>query len=178
MEMNKFLNDLGDIDILSKPHGSQPSILHGLCKVHKTVTDGIPPFRPILSAINTPYHLLAKIFVPILSELTKNEFVSKDSFSFSSDIRNRNPDLFISSFDIDSLFTNKPLDETIEFCVKKTFQRKWKFKGLTRIEFKLLLEFPTKYALILFNGKYCEQIDGVVMGSPLGPTLANVFLCH
>ena len=32
--------------------------------------------------------------------------------------------------------------------------------------------------LILFNGKYYIQVDGVAMGSPLGPTLANIFLCH
>ena len=35
-----------------------------------------------------------------------------------------------------------------------------------------------KDALILFNGKYYVQCDGVAMGSPLGPTLANIFLCH
>ena len=26
--------------------------------------------------------------------------------------------------------------------------------------------------------EFYSQIDGVAMGSPLGPTLANVFLCH
>ena len=161
-----------------KPHGSQPGILYGLCKVHKVVKDRIPPFRPILSAINTPSYQLAKFFVPILSELTKNEFVLKDSFAFATDIRSQNPDLFMTSFDIDSLFTNLPLDETIELCVKKTFGRKKKYKGFTKGEFKALLEFATKDALILFNGKYYEQIDGVAMGSPLGPHLANVFLCH
>ena len=62
--------------------------------------------------------------------------------------------------------------------VRKTFKTKKKYKGLTGIEFKSLLEFATKDALVLFNGKYYEQIDGVAMGSPLGPTLANVFLCH
>ena len=110
--------------------------------------------------------------------MTKNEFALKDSFAFATDVRNQNPDLFMSSFDIDSLFTNLPLDETIELCVKKTFGRKKKFKGFTKDEFKTLLEFATKDALILFNGKYYEQIDGVAMGSPLGPCLANVFLCH
>ena len=49
---------------------------------------------------------------------------------------------------------------------------------MPKIEFKTLLEFATKNALILFNGKYYEQVDDVAMGSPLGPTLANVFLCH
>ena len=28
----------------------------------------------------------------------------------------------------------------------------------------------------MFDGEYYRQIDGVAMGSPLGPTLANVFL--
>ena len=29
-----------------------------------------------------------------------------------------------------------------------------------------------------FNGEIYKQIDGVAMGSPLGPTLANVFMSH
>ena len=28
-----------------------------------------------------------------------------------------------------------------------------------------------------FEGKIYKQIDGVSMGSPVGPTLANAFLC-
>ena len=84
----------------------------------------------------------------------------------------------MASFNIDSRFTNLPLDETIEICVKKIFGRKKTFKGMSKIEFKTLLEFPTNNALILFNGKYYEQVHGVAMGFPLGPTLANVFLCH
>ena len=84
----------------------------------------------------------------------------------------------MTSFDIDSLFTNMPLDETIEICVKNLFGRKRKFKGFTKLEFKELLQFAVKDALFIFNGNYYVQRDGVAMGSPLGPTLANIFLCH
>ena len=110
-----------------------------------------------------------------MSSLTKNKFVLKDSFEFAANIREQNADLFMASFDIASLFTNLPLDETIKICVKKIFGRKKTFKGMFKIEFKTL---ATNNTLILFNGKYYEQVDGVTMGSLLGPTLANVFLCH
>ena len=30
----------------------------------------------------------------------------------------------------------------------------------------------------LFDGKYYDQIDGVAMGSPLGPVLTNIFMCN
>ena len=137
-----------------------------------------PPFRPILSAINAPSYKIAKFLTPLLAKLTKNEFVSKDSFEFARVVRNQNPDLFMASFDIDSLFTNVPLDETIDISVKKLFGRRKKFEGFTKEQFKKLLTLAVKNSFFLFNGAYYEQVDGVAMGSPLGPTLANIFLCH
>ena len=95
-----------------KPFGSQPGVVYGLCKVHKDSDGQSPPFRPILLAINAPSYKIAKFLVPMLPELTKN--VSKDSFGFAKNVREQNPDLFVSSVDIDSLFTNVPLDETID----------------------------------------------------------------
>ena len=35
-----------------------------------------------------------------------------------------------------------------------------------------------KESITLFDNKYYSQIDGVAMGSPSGPTLANIFLCY
>ena len=40
------------------------------------------------------------------------------------------------------------------------------------------VEFATKKSNFLFDGKYCDQIDGAAMGSPLGPLLANIFVCY
>ncbi len=186
-EVKDFLKELNNKKIISDkdlakmiPVGSSPGILYGLAKVHKNIPDGdnCPPFRPILSAIGTVSYNLAKFLVPILEPLTKNQYVCKDSFSFAADVRNQNPDLYMASFDVDSLFTNIPLDETIEICVKKLFGRKHKFQGFSRSEFRSLLQYAVKDNLILFNGKYYIQVDGVAMGSPLGPTLANIFLCY
>lgn len=160
------------------PKGGQPGKIYGLCKVHKNAVDGCPPFRPILSAINTPTYNLSKFLIPILEPLTKNRYVIKDSFSFVDDIKKQDSELFMASFDVEALFTNIPLDETINICTNKLFpKRGMKVKGLIKNEFRNLLTLATKESLFLFDGIYYRQIDGVAMGSPLGPTLANIFLC-
>ena len=37
---------------------------------------------------------------------------------------------------------------------------------------------PQRRAIsVIFDGQYYDQIDGVAMGSPLGPVSANIFMC-
>ena len=161
-----------------KPSGSNPGVLYGLCKVHKEIVGDSPPFRPILSSIGTSSYNLAKFFVPILKEYTVNEYTIKDSFSFAKNITAQNSSLYMASFDVDNLFTNIPLDETIEICLTKLFAGKRKIKGLLKSHCRDLLILATKQSSFIFNNKWYTQIDGVAMGSPLGPTLANIFLGH
>ena len=52
------------------PAALKPGILYGLCKIYKSIVEGVPPFRPILSAIGIPTYKLAKLFVPLLEPLT------------------------------------------------------------------------------------------------------------
>ena len=40
-----------------------------------------------------------------------------------------------------------------------------------------LMKLATQ-GMFLYNGELFKQIDGVAMGSPLGPTLANFFLAN
>ena len=77
----------------------------------------MPKFRPILPAINTPGYNLAKFLIPILEPLTHNEFTTKDSNSFAKDITAYDGSLYMASLDVESLFTNIPLNETINNCV-------------------------------------------------------------
>ena len=50
-------------------------------------------------------------------------------------------------------------------------------EGLNKSEFKELFSLATKESYFIFNELFYKQIDDVAMGSPLGPTLANAFLC-
>ena len=81
----------------------------------------------------------------------------------------------MASFDVTSLFTNIPLDETIKIIANQLFSNSNNFEGFSRDEFVKLLNLAVKNCHFIFNGKFYDQIDGVAMGSPLGPLLANIF---
>ena len=156
--------------------GTQPGIMYGAPKIHKR---GIP-LRPILSAINTCSYNLSKYLVAKLSPLTSNEYTLKNSYEFVNlinSIDNAN-DYIMCSFDVESLFTNIPLHETLDIILKLLFPNpEDKFQNFKKKEFKTLLELATTTSTFLFNNRLYEQVDGVAMGSPCGPTLANIFLC-
>ena len=63
----------------------------------------------------------------------------------------------------------------ILFSVKQTLR--FDDCSFTKIQFKKLLELAVKEIHFIFNDQLYDQIDGVAMGSPLGPILANTFMC-
>ena len=76
-----------------------------------------------------------------------------------------------------SLFTNVPFDETIQICLEKLYSLPDP-PTLPCDALHKLLEFATKKSHFHFDDQYYDQIDGVAMGLPLGPVLANISMCH
>ena len=161
-----------------RPVGSQRPRMYGLPKIHKP---GIP-LRPILSMCHSALHSLTKWLVEVLNPVL--EFYSgccvKDSFTFSSTIRRLpvcNESQFLVSFDVVSLFTNIPLDETIFICADFLYLGPstiaLPFPGEVFIE---LMGIATKSVSFSFNEIMYRQIEGVSMVYPLGPILANIFV--
>ena len=91
----------------------------------------------------------------------------------SVDISNR----YTVSFDVSSLFTNIPLNETLNLAVDLILQENVELK-ISREVLLELFQFCTSKTNFLFDGKIYDQIDGIAMGSPLAPTLANLFMGH
>ena len=118
--------------------------------------------------------------MPILAPFTSKEYIIKDSFSFVEEILALpNANSFVmASFDIKSLFTNIPLEETIDIASQNYFNSINQHRFFTRKFFEGLLSLSVKDILFLFNNQLFSQVDGVGMGNPLGPTFANLFLCH
>ena len=82
----------------------------------------------------------------------------------------------MGSLDVNSLFTNIPLEGTINICTNLLYNNEAVIKGINKSEFKNLLSLVTEESYFIFNDVLYKQKDGVAMGSPLGPTMANVFL--
>ena len=157
------------------PCGSRPGVLYGLPKIHKEGT----PLRPIISAIKTYNYNLAKYLDKILKPLVDSKYTLIDTYDFVNKISHLNTVLhrYLVSFDVESLFTNVPTLETIELILDLAFPADTtRFHELTREDLKELLIICTQQSHFQFNGKYYDQIDGVAMGSPLGPLFANVFM--
>jgi len=149
--------------------------MYGLPKIHKNGS----PVRPIISAIGTYNYKLAKYLDKILRPLVSdNNIIIKDTFDFVnrvSKITNNNDQCMVS-FDVESLFTNIPTIETINIILERAFKSNNTFHGLKKEALKKLLIICTQKSHFQFNGIYYDQIDGVAMGSPLGPLFANIFM--
>ena len=130
-----------------------------------------------MSAIKTPIYNLAKFLIPLLEAITTNMYTVKNNFEFAKEIAEQDPGLFMASLDVESLFTDIPLEETRCVCCNSLFNNDAKVNNINRIDFEKLLRAALQNNFFNFEGKIYKQIDGVTMEYPLGPILANVFLC-
>ena len=184
-KLQRYLLDLKKQNYISqatyddvRPSGSSRPRMYGLPKIHKVGT----PLRPILSMVNSAQHALAKwlasLLQPVLDEYSS--FCIKDSFTFSDQIKSLDSqeNMFMGSFDICSLFTNVPLQETIEICANYLYRDPDSESTplLPRNHFVNLLHWATSSVEFSFNDTMYRQHDGIAMGSPLGPILANIFV--
>ena len=107
----------------------------------------------------------------ILSPLAISEYTFQGSFAFVKEITKTDCNYVMASLDIESLFTNIPLEETIENCVNDLFLDKSKIDNLTKQDVYDLLPATAKESFFIFDNSLYRQIDGVAMGSLLDPTL-------
>ena len=175
IDVLKTLGESGDlskslIEAL-KPTGSQPPRLYGLAKVHKTTV----PMRPVLSMPGSPYYKIGKYLSKFLEKLTEcNINCSTEEISgFIGGIHPEDTEEIIS-FDVSSLYTNVPVEESVQVCADLLYNKfSLPFSKDTFIELAMLVS--SNVVMSTHDGYYL-QTDGLAMGSPLAPYLANGWL--
>ena len=68
-------------------------------------------------------------FFLLYLSIKTNEYTIKDSFEFSSMLDNLDHHSLMASMDVDTLFTNRPLEETIYIITNQIYGNKRKIKG-------------------------------------------------
>ena len=75
---------------------------------------------------------MGSIFCSFITTSNFNQFTLKDSFEFTKIICEQNAGLFMASLDVDSLFSNVLLEETINICVNELFKSNISIHGLNK----------------------------------------------
>ena len=107
------------------PSGFVPARIYGTPKMRKfSSSDSFPKSLPIVSSIGTFNFNLGCFLCDLISHLVPNDYSCKEAFSFASQIKNANfSTKFLVFYDVTSLFTNIPLQETFGIAVTLIFNR-------------------------------------------------------
>ena len=163
------------------PTGSGPGFFYTAAKVHKLQNgEGLNELtmRPIISNIGTATYETAKFLNSLLAPLGKSDRSSLHTEAFVNQVKDqRIPEGYkMIPFDVKSLFTNVPLNETIDIILIKVYDENKIDTKIPKSILKELLYLCTKHVHFKFNNEIYIQCDGATMGSPLGPLLANIFM--
>ena len=120
----------------------------------------------------------SQVIAEYLRPLGENKYVIKDCLSFPEILVNNkiNADEEDLSYDVTSLFTNVPIDDTIEYIIKEIYTSKRLKPICTKLIMKRLLKKLTADCLFSFNNTLYKQVNGCAMGNPLSVTLASIFM--
>ena len=103
--------------------GSALLCIYGTPKMHKSSTsDSFPKLHPIVSSIGTFNYNLTHFLCNLLSLLVLYDYTCRDNFSFFSQTKNANLSgkCFVF-YNVTSLFTNIPLQETTDIAINLIF---------------------------------------------------------
>ncbi|KAL9964392.1 hypothetical protein ACROYT_G028027 [Oculina patagonica] len=144
-----------------RPRHKPPPRIYGLPKIHKTDI----PLRPIVSCVNTFAYDLSAYLANILSPLTgKSDFAVTNSAHFVSTISSETilDNEIMVSFDVESLFTNVPIDGAVQAALRKLENDPSLADRttLTPAQIADLLNFVLRSTYFQYNGSIYELTTG------------------
>ena len=116
---------------------------------------------PSLLNLNTATYQLARYLAKRLSPLNRSQYTAKSSNEFVNVIRQQViPNFYkLVSFDVKSLFTNVPLDRTIDIILKRIYDKQEITTNIGRKEMKDLITFCTKNVPFTLNNENVPKLN-------------------
>ncbi|CAH8868385.1 unnamed protein product [Trichobilharzia szidati] len=173
--MKPFLGESKWFNLM--PKTNNPSRMYGVVKVHKSGY----PIRPIVDFRNSPTYELSKYLAMVLNPLKSH---SKSRLTNSYELKHRLDNLKLDneekmvSFDIVSLYTRIPINMAIE-AVRNELISDQDLELRTKVpleDIMLGVQLCLTSTVFKFQGKIYKQTEGVAMGSPISPVVADIFM--
>ena len=116
-----------------------------------------------------------------MNPLTKNIHSIKDLFKAADHIHSIPTKLFDKAygyffFDVTLLFTNVPLNKTINIILQRINKEKLAKRYKRKSTLKMLIKGSCTKIAFLLNDKIYKQIHAVMMGWLLGPIFTNLIM--
>ena len=154
---------------------STPARFFGRVKVHKESR----PLRPVVttrgSSTFSLSRKLAAILKPLVGSAGRRLKNTEDLVDTMREVRLSEDEILVS-YDVKSLFTSIPINETIQICEQRlredgTLSERTEMSVDTII---ILLRFCLLSSAFMYEGQHYRQIQGIAMGSPVSPVLADI----
>ena len=169
--VNQELPDTATNLIINTP---RTSCIYFLPKIHKPNNPG----RPIVSACSCPTELISsyldRIMTPIVKSLPSYIKDSTHALQIFRDFNFSGQDKLIFTMDITSLYTVIPNSEGLQ-ALKHFFDQRT-VKEPSSETLLRLAELVLTLNCFSFASNYYKQINGVAMGTKMGPSYANLFV--
>ena len=159
------------------PTAEVPPKFYGLPKIHKPSC----PLRPIVSSVGSVTYNLSKHLNDILSPMvgkSEHHILNTEKFVDKLKTLSLEPDEVMISFDVSALFTSVPVNEACQI-IHDRLQEDQSLSDRTNMspaQITDLLQFCLNQTYFSFQGQFYQQSYGTAMGSPVSPTVANLYM--
>lgn len=148
--------------------------LYSLLKIHKIGN----PIRPVVSFFSAPSYKLSKLLIDIIK--TNTNFSARYSIKNSYDLVDKIKNVTLPSnakfvsFDVSNLFPSIPVIDSVKLVEKLLLKNK--VNPVKKQEILNTLEVCVQQNYFEFNNEFYTSKEGLIMGNPLSPLLAEIFM--
>ena len=181
-----LLRDLRKREKISEPFynavrpsegSSKPARFYGRVKLHKPTA----PLRPVVATCGSSTYALARklshILRPLVGASGRVLRNTADLVDTMEDVVLHDDEMLVS-YDVKSLFTSIPVNESVDLCEQRLLDDD-SLSDRTSLDVATivrLLRFCLTSTSFLYRGQHYQQLDGVAMGSPVSPVIADIFM--
>ena len=128
-------------------------------------------FRPILDQTGTFTYNAVNVISDYLSHINYTQKFPSMLSSIQA-LQDHEEDV---SYDVESLFKNILIEETINCIIEQIYVHKKLTPIHSKLIFRLLIKLATE-CTFKFNSRFLEQVDDSTMGGPLSVTFSDIYM--